>query len=1215
MSKSGNNPTLPQSILGNLLGDLIHYVKSADDDQSLVFVAGAIQALTGFAPEYFQAGDANTPESIILPADLKRADRLIHNQLKRAETYSVEFRIRKADGSESWIRDLGMIQQGDDGNIRVGVWKDITDERQARQQAVKLQHQAEMSANLLEAVAEGSETHWLVIDGDGQILMINDAWLAYETAKGSGLNNKQDWLDKDIYSLIQNSHDCALGSEEFTSALRKVQDGIESLCQLEICDPLSWETQWLLLSARRLRGEMSGALISRQNVTALKNAELRVQEQSTFLNSILDSSRHLGIVALNADYRIALFNPAAENFFSVSKNEVVGRPLEVVMDRLPILPPQASSVEHIAETVWEMDSLPGKPDNFFENRISPVVTEDGSQLGTVFTSRDITEQKLFTSRMQKLNDELEAKVRQRTKDLEYSRASLETAQRIASIGSWDWDMMNDRMIWSAQVYDIFGLSNEHFTPDKNSICDLAHPDDQELIKEAIKNLSLENPGYEIEYRIIRTDSEERVLKAIGQKFYDEQGEPSRVLGTLQDITDHVRLMEALTESKDAAEEASKAKSTFLANMSHEIRTPMNAIIGMSELLMETKLDKNQAKLMKTVTESAKSLMGILNDILDVSKLESGKMEIERVAFNLPTLVEDIANLVAFNAERKGLKVNTRFAKDMTRYVIGDPFKLRQVMINLMGNAVKFTEKGSVTIEVKHGKFPDEWHFCIIDTGIGISEKNIGKIFERFSQADESTTRRFGGTGLGTSISRGIIEAMNGSIWLESTEGVGSNFQFTLVLPEASDEQRKLVKIETSQQGAWTEPLHILLFEDNPVNQELIQIRMQQREHSVDIANDGVEGLEKFEANQYDLILMDIHMPKMNGLDATREIRRIEQQQGGHIPIIILSASILEEDQRKCMEVGADEFSWKPIDFTDLYNKIGKFFATKQKDNEPASELIDEVPDLDLQIIDIKEGLKLWQDMAMYKKVIKSFIRDYANVVEKLQAISARKDVFAGKELLHALKGVAGNLGIKQLTMIGNQLEDVCKAGEILDESHFSRLSLAMQQVITDAKMIEEFEIKPSDSYDQTIDLAAAVLMLDKLIESLEQSELDDDTFDSLHNLISSEQIKPIEDAIDHFDFEKALLAAMKLKQTLSIDENNEESVSSTELDIAKVLGLLDTLIAALQQSEFDDEAMETLHHMLDNELLRPLEESIDSFDFVTAIVKAKELKTLLTGDK
>lgn len=1215
MSVQNNNAVLPLNLLDTLLGHFIQYRKVAIDDASVEFIGGSVEAVTGFAPEYFYPDSGNLPESIILPADLKRANRLVQNQLKRAETYTVDFRIRKADGSEAWIRDTGALQQSGDDSICVGIWKDITTERQARQQAVKLQQQAEMNGNLLEAVTEGSETHWLVIDGDGQVLMINDAWLAYETAKGSGRNDKQDWLDKNLYALIENDDDSALGGSNFATALRKVQDGVESLYQLEICDPLAWETQWLLLSARRLTGEMSGALISRQNITALKNAELRVQEQSTFLNSILDSSRHLAVVALNADYRVALFNPAAEYFFAVNKKEVVGRPLEVVGDRLPILPPQAASVEQVAETLWEVDSLPGKPENFFENRISPVVADDGTQLGTVFTSRDITEQRLFTTRMQKLNEELEAMVKSRTKDLEYSRASLETAQRIASVGSWDWDLVSDSVFWSPQVYDIFGVSTDHFTPDKNSICELAHPDDRNQIEEAINNLSLENTGYEIEYRIIRTDSEERVLKAIGQMFHDEAGEPTRVLGTVQDITDNVRLLQALTEAKDAAEKASNAKSTFLANMSHEIRTPMNAIIGMSELLMETRLDKSQSKLMKTVTDSAKSLMGILNDILDVSKLESGKMEIERVAFNLPGLVEDIAHLVSVNAQRKGLQVHTHFAKGITDFVVGDPFKLRQVLLNLMGNAVKFTEKGSVTVEVKRGEMPDEWHFCIIDTGIGIAEKNIGKIFERFSQADESTTRRFGGTGLGTSISRGIVEAMNGRIWLESNEGVGSNFQFTLILPRASEEQRKLIKSKTSLEGAWTEPLDILLIEDNPVNQELIEIRMGQRDHRVDIANDGVEGVEKFKAGQYDLILMDVHMPNMNGLDATREIRRIEKQRGGHIPIIVLSASILEEDQRKCMEAGADEFSWKPVDFPDLYNKIAKFFAGRERGDEPVSDFIEDVVELDLQIIDINEGLKLWQDITIYRKALRTFVNNYSDVVEKLRAIRAQNDAHAGQELLHALKGVAGNLGITPLAVIGNELENICKAGGMIDESHFARLGEAMMRLNADAQIIEPGDLKTSKSRGVVQDSAAAVEALDKLILSLEQSELDDDSVDALQSMLSSAQVKPVEDAIDHFDFEKALVEALKLKLELSGDPNSEATVTPPAIDTVEAISLLDKLAATLNQSEFDDEVMEALRNMLGDEQFSPIEEATDGFDFERALKKISELKTVLAGEQ
>ena len=1140
VTASDSIPAPSASLLGKAFGPFLHYRLSAD---GRLGIAGGIETLTGYPAERFAGAEALTLDDLILPADRKRADRLIANQLEQDGRYSVQFRIRKADGTEVWMRDTGQ-QDGDDGTPeRVGLWTDITAERQAIQQASRLRQQHELTASLLQAITQGADTHFLVADGDGQILLVNEAWLAYETFKDPGRGKASAWLEHDLYRLITEADDPALGGQTFAERVQRVQDGAEDQVQLEVRDPLAWETRWFLVTARRLQGELAGVLISRKDVTALKRAELQVLEQSTFLNSILDSSRHLGILALNGELRVALFNPAAASLFGVSKAEVLGRPVEVLQERLPLLPPGATSIETADDSVWEVNGLPGKADGVFENRITHVIAEDGSRLGILFTTRDVTDARLYTRRMEQLNEELEAKVRDRTRDLEYSRASLETAQCIASIGSWDWDRATDAVTWSPKVYEIFGLSEEQLIPTRDSIHELAHADDRAAVLDAITGLSQEEPRCSLHYRIIRADQEERVIRAVAQLFCAADGTPQRVLGTLQDITDQVRLMDALRAAKEAAEQASHAKSTFLANMSHEIRTPMNAIIGMSELLMETKLDVQQAKLMRSVTTSAKSLMSILNDILDVSRLEAGKMTIERVPFNPLALAQDVVQLVMVTAQRKGLQLHLRLSDDLPSCVRGDPSRLRQVLVNLLGNAVKFTERGSITLEIKPGQGDQDWHFCVIDTGIGIRRDNLGKIFERFSQADASTTRRFGGTGLGTAISKAIVETLGGTIWVESEEGIGSNFQFVVTLPLAEGECESSAQRQSAE-GLWTRPLKILLIEDNPLNQELITVRLGQRRHEISIANHGREGLEQFQQGGFDLILMDVHMPVMDGLDATRAIRRLESEQGGHIPIVVLSASILEEDQQRCMDAGADEFAWKPIDFADLYNKIARFFPSYEAAPKPeASSQPTGIEQLPFALIDAQAGLALWLDAHVYRKALLRFGRDYGDCVARVQAIVDAGDPVPGVELLHAFKGVAGNLGIQRLATLGNALEQVFKAGGLPESAHITALDDAMQDFEADLNLL----IEAGDDLDQAledraaatapgIDVPAALNALDRLLAALDQSDLDDEATDALRELLEPEHFQPLEDALDSFELEQAAELARALKHELMLKE-------------------------------------------------------------------------------
>jgi PAS domain-containing protein len=283
VTASDSIPSPSASLLGKAFGPFLHYRLSTE---GRLGVAGDIQTLTGFPAEHFAGAQALALDDLILPADRKRAERLIANQLKQDGSYSVQFRIRRADGIEVWIRDTGEQEGREGAPERAGVWTDITAERQATQQVSRLRQQHELTASLLHAITQGADTHFLVADGDGQILLVNEAWLAYETVKDSGRSAESAWLEHNLYRMIVETGDPALGGQAFAERVQRVQDGAEEQVQLEVQDPLAWETRWFLVTARRLQGELAGVLISRKDVSALKQAELQVVEQSTFLNSI-----------------------------------------------------------------------------------------------------------------------------------------------------------------------------------------------------------------------------------------------------------------------------------------------------------------------------------------------------------------------------------------------------------------------------------------------------------------------------------------------------------------------------------------------------------------------------------------------------------------------------------------------------------------------------------------------------------------------------------------------------------------------------------------------------------------------------------------------------------------------------------------------------------------------------------------------------------------
>lgn len=679
--------------------------------------------------------------------------------------------------------------------------------------------------------------------------------------------------------------------------------------------------------------------------------------------------------------------------------------------------------------------------------------------------------------------------------------------------------------------DVMGFEREEVIGQHHAIfCpkDFAHSDAYKQ-----KWLSLNAGNYvDGDYLRFGKNNKEVWIHASYNPLFDADGKVVKVLLFMIDISERVLMEKALVDAKEKAESAAIAKATFLANMSHEIRTPMNAVIGYSDVMMDTSLDSTQQNYLKTIQHSAKSLLHLLNDILDSAKLENGKLDFEEVNFHLDHLLDSVISTLWIQARKKELELELKIRPEASGFYLGAESRIRQVLMNLTGNAIKFTEQGKVSIEVSKPK-GNTLEIAITDTGIGIPEDRLGAIFDPFTQADTSTSRRFGGTGLGTTISKQFIEAMGGTITAQSTLGVGTCFTIYLPLEQGTN-----IPVQSANENIALPPLKVLIADDIKQNRELLTLLLERDGHRVSTATNGIEVLEAFNRQVFDLLVLDVQMPEMDGLTAAQSIIEIETSKAvQHTPIIALTASVLNEDREAAQAAGMDGFATKPIDIDAFYAEASRVLGFDQPKPVTKASGSNAANQTALPSIDLDAGVRRWNDQLYYQKELNRYGETISALKIELNRLLDDKDREQFKFFAHTQKGIAGNLSLKKLQALFNTLEnklnqedsDQIKASVKSIDAELTTVELEINQLFPKEQLGNVASL--SDDYNDELSKIVSLLM-----EKAQRAEIDDELLTLLFNRATTpfkESTLEIQRSFNEFEFQKSEALLIKLAQALA----------------------------------------------------------------------------------
>ena len=923
------------------------------------------------------------------------------------EIIEVETLLRRIDGQE---RLLQWNCKALKSNTKViGVLSTARDITKMKHMEEKLKE----NTQLLEGILNGISDIIGVQKPDHTIICYNQAGYNFigkdpEEAKG-----------KKCYELIGRNSECEFCASTKSLITKKLETSEKYFHEGDIylecrSNPILDDTGQVKLIVEQLH-----------DITDRKKAEEKLIIANQQFLDIIEFLPEATFV-IDSDKRVIAWNRAMEELTKIKKKDIVGqedyvyavpfygvkRPIliDLALTNQPEIERQYKSIKREGRTLSSehfVSHIYDGKGGFLWGKAAPFLDKDGNIVGAIESIYDITQRRTVEQALRESEEKF--------------RTLAETITMPIFIHD------GGRFIYvNHSTINMTGYSTEELLT--MDFWDVVHDDFKNQVKSyARRRLMGEEILPQYDLKIITKGNEECWIE-LSVAIIDFEGKKS-VLCTGFDITERKQMQEELQKAKEEAEAANRAKSEFLANMSHEIRTPINGIIGMTELILSTSLSLDQREHLELVKSSSDSLLDIINDILDFSRIEAGKLSLMEINFDLFNTIEKTVQVLALKAHEKGLELNCHIQPDIPTGLIGDQGRLRQVLINLIGNAIKFTEKGEVSVRVKKVRSVDnktELKFSVKDTGIGIEPAEIGLLFKSFSQVDSSYARKYGGTGLGLAISKQLVEMMGGSIWVKSNKGEGSCFTFkiTLGLSENAEkesfekcilnEQIILNKQQTSMSSDLMKPLNILVAEDSFVNQKLVVTLLRKKGWSVTAVQNGKETLKALETEKFDLILMDVQMPEMDGLRAAILIRQHEKETGKHIPIIAMTAYAMTGDREACLEAGMDFYLAKPIKANELYDVIGKVLLGEQNGNEI---IINNLPSV-LKAVD--------GDKELIKELVIGIVESIPKEMDYLKEYIGDGNTQQVEQIAHRIKGALSNFGAKVVCDLTYQLEHMAR---------------------------------------------------------------------------------------------------------------------------------------------------------------------------------------------